>query len=47
MYDSPGPAALYGPGLTRARCGQVTARPHIRGGSLPATFGDGDDEEME
>ena len=30
MYDSPRPA-LYGPGLTRARCGQVTARPHIRG----------------
>ena len=47
LYDSPAPA-LYGPGLTRACCGQVNSRAPTQPGmlSLPATFRDVAEIEM-
>ena len=51
MYDPRAPA-LYGPGLTRACCGQVTARAPTARDALTARNtqgpgGDWNDEEME
>ena len=47
LYDSHAPA-LYGPGLTRACCGQVNSRAPTQPGmlSLPATFRDVAEIEM-